>query len=59
MMIQWESKYHPSLIGTPKEKIWLFSVLDDETYEAYLNDTQKVLAEKETGSYIDNLYIEN
>lgn len=42
-MIQWESKYHPSLIGTPKEKIWLFSVLDDETYEDLIETYQKDL----------------
>ena len=55
MMIQWESKYHPSLIGTPKEKIWLFSVLDDETYEDLIETYQKDLENylyKQIGSHI-------
>lgn len=33
--------------------------IDNETYDAYLNDTQKEIAENETGSIIENLYIQN
>ncbi len=33
--------------------------IDSDRYDSYLNDTQKELKENETGSYIDNLYINN
>ena len=33
--------------------------IDEEDYEAYLNDTQEELKENQTGSIIDNLYIAN
>lgn len=33
--------------------------IDSETYEAYKNNTQKKLAENETGTVVENLYIEN
>lgn len=33
--------------------------IDPETYEAYLNDTQEKIEENKTGSYVDNLHIDN
>ena len=33
--------------------------IDSDTYDKYLNDEQKELQDNETGSYIDNLYINN
>ena len=33
--------------------------IDPETYNEYLNDTQEPIEEKKTGSYIDNLHIDN
>ena len=33
--------------------------IDNDTYNAYLSDTQKELEEKETGTIIENLYIQN
>ena len=33
--------------------------IDDDRYQAYLNNTQKQLEEKETGSIIKNIYIKN
>ena len=33
--------------------------IDSETYDAYLNDTQEKIEENKTGSYIDNLHIDN
>lgn len=33
--------------------------IDNDKYEAYINDTQKQLEENETGSIIENLYIKN
>lgn len=33
--------------------------VDSETYEAYINETQKELQENETGTIIENLYIKN
>ena len=33
--------------------------VDNERYDSYLNNTQEALKENETGSYIDNIYINN
>ena len=33
--------------------------IDTDTYEAYLNDTQEKIEENKTGSYVDNLHIDN
>jgi len=33
--------------------------IDNDTYNAYLNDTQQALEENQTGKIIENLYIEN
>ena len=40
-------------------KTTITAFIDPETYEAYLNDTQEKIEENKTGSYVDNLHIEN
>ena len=37
----------------------VLAFIDEETYEAYLNDKQKELRDNETGSIIDKVYIDN
>lgn len=40
-------------------KTTITAFIDPETYEAYLNDTQEKIEENKTGSYIDNIHIDN
>lgn len=46
-------------VFTNSAKKTITAFVDEETYNAYLNDTQKQLEEKETGVIIENLYIKN
>lgn len=61
-----EIKTEDQIVYVIDKKIWDDSVnktvtafIDEDRYNNYINDTQKVLAENETGSTIKNLYIEN
>ncbi len=40
-------------------KTTITAFVDEDKYESYINDTQKKLEGNDTGSYIDNLYINN
>lgn len=40
-------------------KTTITAFIDSESYDNYINDTQKELSENETGTTIDSLYIEN
>lgn len=46
-------------IFTNSVKTTITAFVDEETYNDYLNDTQEVLEENETGTIVENLYIKN